>query len=115
MKTLTRFPMAGRATPSLMVVPLLLAVIVPCSGAPREELTQNSLRVLRGPEQTHVESLTEKYMSLAKQGRFREAKPIAQEVLTIRERSRGLEHWETQNAKREIEFLNLIIVSSSIS
>ncbi len=67
-----------------------------CGGAPNS-------RVLQGDDARRVESLEKTIAELQKQGRFAEAVPPAREVLAIRGRAQGEDHWETVSARIEAE------------
>ena len=68
----------------------------PTANAPQPPPWQ---RVLKGDEAKRVEALEKSIQDLEKKGQFAEAIAPAREVLAIRGRVQGEDHWETVNAR----------------
>ena len=87
---------------------LMISTAVALAQAPREKETASKSkppwqRVLQGDDAKRVEALENQIADLEKKGQFAEAVAPAREVLEIRRRVQGEDHWETINARVESE------------
>lgn len=84
---------------------LIVAAAVTLAQAPQEKETAVKSkppwqRVLQGDDAKQVEALEKRITDLEKKGQFAEAVAFTREVLSIRKRVQGEDHWETVNADR---------------
>ncbi len=85
---------------------LIVAAAVTLAQAPQEKETAVKSkppwqRVLQGDDAKQVEALEKRITDLEKKGQFAEAVAFTREVLSIRKRVQGEDHWETVNARIE--------------
>ncbi len=97
----------GRAVIAAYVIVMLATATASAQSPPREAVTPGSKppwrRVLQGDDSKRVRSLEEQAADLEKNGRFAEAIAPALEVLAIRGRAQGEDHWETVTARVKAE------------
>jgi CHAT domain-containing protein/Flp pilus assembly protein TadD len=65
-------------------------------------------RMLSGQDSVHVAGLEEQISELREQGRYTEAIPLAEEMLEIRRRLQGADHWQVTDAVKLVETLKYI-------
>jgi len=65
--------------------------------------------VLKGDDAKSVGELTKKIEEFKQAGGFARARVLAQEILTIRTRVQGGDHWKTRDARREVEKLGRLV------
>ncbi len=89
---------------------------LPASAVPGERVVSDSAeaatekllpyqRMLSGEDRVRYEKLDSLQVELGRQARYREAIPLVQEMLEIRLRVQGADHWETGNVIRGLESL----------
>jgi tetratricopeptide (TPR) repeat protein len=66
-------------------------------------------RSLEGLEAAAAEGMQSKLQSLQEAGRFEEALKVAEKLLDFRERRQGKEHWETVEARWDVEALRRVL------
>jgi hypothetical protein len=93
----------GKLQLSLMVFGLGLAT---AAGNGAEDAPWQ--RMLKGDDARRAEALERRIEELQAGGQFAEAVQPAREVLTLRERVQGARHWQTVNARRQVETLKHI-------
>jgi CHAT domain-containing protein/tetratricopeptide (TPR) repeat protein len=76
-----------------------------CGGAARAEEAPPWQRVLAAEDSRRVEELEKKIAALSQAGKYDEAQAPAREVLDIRTRVQGADHWQTSDAKRSLRDL----------
>jgi hypothetical protein len=72
---------------------------------PAEESKPPWQRMLRGDDARQADKLLAQIASLSDAEKFTDAVKIAQEVLALRERVQGKDHWQTTDARRQLEVL----------
>src|SRR5690349_6460988 len=67
-----------------------------------------SRRLLTGDDAKQVDELDQRITELSDAGRYAEAQVPARTILALRTRVQGATHWQTGNAKRDLETLQQI-------
>src|SRR5262249_28254426 len=104
---------------SLLLLALILFTSRQCADAQSEPTATKEQakdppwkRALKGEDAKKAEQLEKKIAQFKEAGKFAEAIAPAREALAIRIRAQGPEHWQTADAKRQLETLWLIAARS---
>jgi len=87
---------------------LALSTLASPTKAEDKEAPKVSVRNLQGDDAKRVDELTKKIGELEQAGKFAQARVVALEILTLRSRVQGSDHWQTGDARREVEKLGQI-------